>query len=76
VVLLSATDAWAAGSFFNSTRNQPFGMHWDGSTWSTVSMPGGKSTAETNLDGLVKTPAGDVWAVGSTAGLTLTDHLC
>jgi FG-GAP-like repeat len=40
VDVLSASDVWAVGYYFNGSVNQPLALHWDGSTWSNSPIPG------------------------------------
>jgi hypothetical protein len=44
VTTVSATDAWAGGSYEDSGTELPLALHWDGSTWATV------ATAPPNAD--------------------------
>ena len=40
VDVLSASDVWAVGYYFDGSVNQPLALHWDGSTWSNSPVPG------------------------------------
>jgi hypothetical protein len=40
VDVLSASDVWAVGYYFDGGVNQPLALHWDGSTWSNSPIPG------------------------------------
>ena len=40
VDVLSASDVWAVGYYFDGGVNQPLALHWDGSTWSNSPVPG------------------------------------
>jgi hypothetical protein len=65
VVSLSATDAWAAGSY--NTRNPtlqtwPLFLHWDGSSWENV--PNGTSSPSHFIEAISAITADDIWAVG------------
>src|SRR5215467_6859062 len=40
VDVLSASDVWAVGYYFDGSVNQPLALHWDGSTWSNSPIPG------------------------------------
>lgn len=65
---VSPEDLWAVGSY-DSGGNlaQPLALHWDGTAWSQVDVPGLNSLRAT-LSGLVVISAGDVWAAGYTWG--------
>jgi len=40
VDVLSASDVWAVGYYFDGGANQPLALHWDGTTWSNSPIPG------------------------------------
>lgn len=71
------TDAWAAGSFTNTTTHavETLALHWDGTSWSTLASPnpGGTSATTYNaLNGVIAKSATNAWAVGGyTKGTTL-----
>jgi hypothetical protein len=73
----AANNAWAAGSFDDSSNNQQaFIARWDGSSWQQVRIPtSGDSSA---LLGIGASSSGNAWAVGSdvsgTTGQTLALH--
>lgn len=58
-------DVWAVGSYLNGQgKNRSLAEHWDGGSWSHVSVP---DRAPYGLFGLTKVSAGsstNVWAVG------------
>jgi hypothetical protein len=62
VVALSATDAWAVGTYLDTTRqdSHPLIAHWDGVTWKLVAAP----YVWGRLSGLAAVGAHDVRAVG------------
>ena len=35
----SASDIWAAGSYFAGLMQTPFALHWDGSSWAAITLP-------------------------------------
>jgi len=76
VAALSATNAWAVGSYSNDQKN-PYGKalieHWNGSQWSVVSNPSPGSLSNA-LYSVVAVSAKDVWAVGSYDFKTLVEH--
>jgi hypothetical protein len=56
-------DIWAVGNSTSSGTNQPFAVHFNGTSWSAVSTPtlsGGGS-----FSGVTAVASNDVWAVGS-----------
>ena len=64
----SATDAWAVGSYADSSQvSHSLTLHWNGSTWSRVTSPSpSRSTAGygTYLLGVSAVSPTDAWAVG------------
>ncbi|MBT2232615.1 hypothetical protein [Nonomuraea sp. NEAU-A123] len=68
VDMLSATDAWAVGWYYESltptARGVPYTAHWNGSSWTEVDAPapGGYLNSVTSVSGTSPT---DVWAVGN-----------
>jgi WD domain, G-beta repeat len=71
-------DAWAVGSYNNSTGNYvPLTEHWDGSSWQIVPSPI-LSSSVTELLSVSSISATNVWAVGTYDGpgaqLTLAQH--
>jgi hypothetical protein len=59
---ISDNDIWAVGSSTSSGANQPFAVHFNGTSWSAVSTPtlsGGGS-----FRGVTAVASNDVWAVG------------
>ncbi len=64
VAALSASDVWAVGSEGNGSTQAPLVEHFDGSTWSAMSLP----VSLTSLDGafrsVVALATNNVWAVG------------
>jgi hypothetical protein len=75
VAAITASDVWAVG--FTGTPSgyeAPEALHWDGSNWNVVPVPGG--TQSTVLLGLAAVSSTDVWAVGESANgrKTLIEH--
>src|SRR6266852_5854425 len=81
VAVVSASDIWAVGSYFNLTLNssQTLVEHWNGSHWQVVPS----SNAGTAFNSLVRVAAdlsGSVWAVGESTNpaqgndQTLVEH--
>jgi hypothetical protein len=62
VVAIAPDDVWTVGK----DADRAISKHWDGSSWSDVSVPvpDGNST----LNGVAADAAGDVWAVGYVIG--------
>jgi hypothetical protein len=69
VTVLSATDAWAVGTYFinpdpDQAHNATLILHWNGTAWAVVSSP--SPTDRINvLHGVAAVSANDVWAVGN-----------
>jgi hypothetical protein len=85
VTVLSATDAWAVGSY--ATDGNAFTAtlieHWDGTAWRVVPSPNRLTTPNRNtinsLNSVTAVAPDDIWAVGYTVSLdkpyqTLTLH--
>jgi hypothetical protein len=77
-----AIDVWVVGTYFTSAGcgscEQTFSLHWNGTSWAGVPMvPVDRSTDPGNSHGFrsvdVISPS-DVWAAGSSAAGTLTEH--
>jgi hypothetical protein len=60
----SATDAWAVGYQTKASTGAlvPLAEHWNGTTWSTVSLPA-SVTGLNGLDGVYAAAPDDVWAI-------------
>lgn len=69
---ISANDVWAVG-YTGSPFSNPsaLAMHWDGSNWTIVPVPGGSGQALYSVSG---TSSNDIWAVGNSAANTLIVH--
>src|SRR5712691_9148193 len=39
VTVLSSTNAWAVGSYFNGVADRTLIVHWNGSVWKVVASP-------------------------------------
>src|SRR5258706_507160 len=80
VTVLSSTNAWAVGSYFNGMADPTLIVHWNGPAWANVASPapGGRAN-NTVLNGITATSTSNVWAVGyyfkqGGAYRTLTVH--
>jgi hypothetical protein len=67
---LSPTDVWAAGGITTPDHVPlvPAAEHWDGTSWSLVSVPNPNPGAiyyDITLSGIAAIAANDIWAVGS-----------
>jgi hypothetical protein len=62
VAALSATSAWAVGSYHNPQQRTLI-LRWGGSAWQQVASPNPGSTADW-LEGVAVRSASDAWAVG------------
>jgi hypothetical protein len=75
--IISASDIWAVGAFFNTTTNatQTLIEQWDGASWTVVTSPNPSST--TNLLEAVAADksSGQAWAVGEFSAPTTIDTL-
>jgi hypothetical protein len=59
----SATNAWAVGSYHNSSDvSQTLILHWNGTTWTQVASP--SPAQSSSLTSVAATSASDAWAVG------------
>jgi hypothetical protein len=67
----SATDAWAAGEYENSS-GVPVALilHWNGTTWSQATSPVPSGALLSSLGGVSADSATDAWAVGSYTSST------
>jgi hypothetical protein len=67
VSAISASDAWAVGTYYNNTTNtyDTLILHWNGAKWSAVSSPNPDATGENRLNAVSADGASDVWAVGT-----------
>ena len=75
VTAISSNDVWAVGfTGAASAYEQPETLHWDGTSWSVVPVPGGPES--TLLLGVAAVSSTDVWAVGDSANgkKTLIEH--
>ena len=60
---VSATDAWAVGSFGNGTTGQPLILRWNGRKWAQVTSPHPGTNGA--LSSVAATSASNAWAVGA-----------
>src|SRR5207248_2376891 len=61
---LSSTDAWAVGSFEDSSlTTRTLIEHWNGSRWKIIASPN-PDPVQNDLLGVAAVSASDVWAVG------------
>jgi hypothetical protein len=71
VLMFSATNAWAVGSYFDTGQDaKSLVLHWNGTKWTKVASPSvsGVSTSLTGIDGK---SANDIWAVGGTTDFSV-----
>jgi hypothetical protein len=67
-----SSDAWAVGSAtsnIESAPQVPLALHWNGTRWTSMTVPAPVGTALTGVD--ERTPS-DVWAVGSSTNSSAT----
>jgi alpha-tubulin suppressor-like RCC1 family protein len=75
----SATDAWAVGTN-GLVGKKPLAEHWNGKSWSVVSVPVPAGSAQASLSGVRDLSRSDAWAVGTTEDVnglnqrTLIEH--
>jgi hypothetical protein len=79
VAVLSSTNAWAVGSYFNGVADRTLIVHWNGSVRKVVASPNvGGPSRENFLTGVAAMSGHNIWAVGShdngTADRTLIMH--
>ncbi|HYO49240.1 MAG TPA: S-layer homology domain-containing protein, partial [Chloroflexia bacterium] len=61
---ISSGDVWAVGMYNQGSDDAiPMGLHWNGTSWSSVPMPGRTGFAD-NIFGVAAVSPNDVWAVG------------
>jgi hypothetical protein len=66
VAAVSASDAWAVGSFNNGAGYKVLILHWNGSAWRRVKAPDPSGAShESGLSSVTATSATNAWAVGS-----------
>jgi hypothetical protein len=72
----ASNDVWAVGTAATapSTALHPLAAHWNGSTWSRVTLPAAVAAAGGELVGVSARAANDAWAVGAVNGKTLALH--
>jgi hypothetical protein len=79
VSAVSATDAWAVGSYQNSSGTLPLIERWNGTAWKAVTAPVPSKATGADLLGVSAVSATDAWAVGyydesSGDNVPLTEH--
>jgi hypothetical protein len=74
VAAISRTDAWAVGNTSHGTTpvNSPYVLHWNGSTWRTVSIPGSNGYVSSIV---AASSASNVWVLGTDWNDTLNQKL-
>ncbi len=77
VAIISATDIWAVGAFFNTTNNvtQTLIEQWNGTSWSVVTSPNPSSTTNLLEAAAADKSSGQAWAVGEFSTPTMIDTL-
>ncbi|MBL1097206.1 hypothetical protein [Streptomyces coffeae] len=65
VTALADDDVWAVGGTGFLQPEKPLLLHYDGTRWSKIAVPG-VGAARARLNGIVAGPGGQVWAVGTT----------
>ncbi len=76
VAVLSASNAWAVGFYYNPTPSQTLVEHWNGTSWKHVTSPAPGSGS--TLNAIAATSSANAWAVGTyyngTTSQTLVLH--
>jgi hypothetical protein len=77
VTVVSSSDVWAVGHYYNGSVSRTLIEHWDGTSWTIATSPNA-STFSNQLMGVVALANNNVWAVGSynngTVNQTLIVH--
>lgn len=69
VTVLSSSDAWAVGYYYDASSHVlPLAYHWNGSTWSNVSIPYPSGNTHSELSSIAADSSNNVWAVGYSEG--------
>ena len=74
VAAISRTDAWAVGGTNHGATlvNSPYVLHWNGSTWRTVSIPGSNGYYSALV---AASSANNVWVLGDDVNDSLNQKL-
>jgi hypothetical protein len=64
VAVLTSSDAFAAGYYFNATSAQTMSMHWNGNAWQQAATPS-PDNEDNVLYGIAAVSTSDAWAVGA-----------
>lgn len=63
VAAISATDVWASG--YDYAHGHPMTVHWDGTRWSSITLPAGLDGADIELNVMTAISSNDVWVAGT-----------
>ncbi len=71
IAIISDSDIWAVGraGSLDFSNDRPFAMHFDGDTWTEVSVPSVENAHFHELNAVAAVAPDDVWAVGAFIGL-------
>jgi hypothetical protein len=72
ICAISASDIWAVGFYHDGTSYQTLAVHYNGSTWSSVTTP--HPGTNDYLYGVACVGGSDVWAVGNVDSSSLIIH--
>jgi hypothetical protein len=66
VTAVSASNAWAVGSYYNAAAAEPLILHWNGTAWKQVASPDpGGSASDNVLYGVTATSSSYAWTAGA-----------
>jgi len=64
VAAVSASDAWAVGTYSNGSAFLTLVVHWNGTGWKHVASPNLGGADDNELNGVAATSSTNIWAVG------------
>jgi hypothetical protein len=74
---VSSSDMWAVGWILTRRRHpttiEPLGLHWDGTAWIQVALPGGRAPRDL-VTGVSADSGTDAWVCGSSGSHPLVRH--
>ena len=64
ISVISASDIWAVGFYYNPSLSQTLIEHWNGTAWSIIPSPSPSLKGENALNAVAAVSTSNVWAVG------------